>query len=198
MHLILLGDSIFDNAPYVDAGKSVSEQLGMRLSGGEQVSLLAVDGHLTSNVWQQLEHLPQTATHLALSVGGNDALSIITELGEPCSSVMQGLKHLHRLQERFATDYLALKRRLQALGLPLLVCTIYDAVPQLAPSLRTGLSLFNDVITRSALDDGNTILDLRALLTEVEDYSPVSPIEPSVQGGRKIASAIAKWFSDAA
>jgi hypothetical protein len=53
--------------------------------------------------------------------------------------------------------------------------------------------LFNDVITRTAFAIGAALIDLRLICDADEDYA--NPIEPSVQGGDKIASAIATWAS---
>ena len=73
---------------------------------------------------------------------------------------------------------------------PTVVCTIYDAVPGLSREERSALSLFNDVICREAMAAGVAVVDLRALLQEADDYSAISPIEPSVKGGEKIARAL--------
>jgi hypothetical protein len=40
------------------------------------------------------------------------------------------------------------------------------------------------------------IIDLRSVCTEAEDYSEISPIEPSDQGGGKIAKAIRAWLTE--
>src|SRR5579864_3324924 len=71
----LLGDSVFDNAPYVSEGeKCLSEQLESLLQRGSTVSLLAVDGSITNDVIKQIKSVPRATTHLAVSSGGNDAL----------------------------------------------------------------------------------------------------------------------------
>jgi hypothetical protein len=43
-HIVLLGDSIFDNAPYVAPGAEVAAQPHSHLRSGYRVSLLARDG----------------------------------------------------------------------------------------------------------------------------------------------------------
>jgi hypothetical protein len=50
------------------------------------------------------------------------------------------------------------------------------------------LMMFNDVILRTAFERGVPVIDLRLVCTEPSDYA--NPIEPSGQGGRKIADAI--------
>jgi hypothetical protein len=77
--------------------------------------------------------------------------------------------------------------------LPTAVATIYDAnfpTPQ-GPIVATALSVFNDAITRNAFSLGVDLIDLRLICSEAEDYA--NPIEPSVQGGRKIARSIAAF-----
>ena len=54
-HIVLLGDSVFDNASYVPGGPSVLEWLRRTCPpGGSQATLLAVDGACVSNVSRQL------------------------------------------------------------------------------------------------------------------------------------------------
>ena len=75
-HVVLLGDSVFDNAAYVAGGPDVRSQLQERLGTSWQVSLIAVDGDRAHNVAPQPQHLPPDASHLVVSVGGNDAWTI--------------------------------------------------------------------------------------------------------------------------
>ena len=106
---------------------------------------------------------------------------------------MEALQHLARIQSAFAKDYIAAMQAAHSAGLPTVVCTIYDAVPGLSPPLKTALSLFNDVIVRTAMRHGFDVLDLREWLTEASDYSPKSPIEPSGSGAVKIALGLHRW-----
>ena len=84
---------------------------------------------------------------------------------------------------------------LSALRLPAALCTIYDTPPSSADHriIRTALAIFNDVITRAAFRRGLPLIDLRLICDEDEDYA--NPIEPSVQGGDKMAAAIAMLVS---
>jgi hypothetical protein len=84
--------------------------------------------------------------------------------------------------------------RVRALGLPTIVATIYDAnfPPPQGQVVSTALSVFNDAITRNAISLGMDLLDLRLICNEPAEYA--NPIEPSVQGGRKIARALARWL----
>ena len=90
-HIVLLGDSIFDNASYTRGGPDVITQVRERLPQGWKATLLAVDGSVTLNVPAQLERLPQDASHLVLSVGGNDALVKSEILNTPVRSTAEAL-----------------------------------------------------------------------------------------------------------
>lgn len=150
-HLVLVGDSIFDNRAYVEAGQSVSEHLQALLGRADRVTLLAVDGHVAGDVAGQLLAMPEGATHIALSVGGNDALESLPALETGCSNLLQALEILGAVQRTFANSYRSALLAALKPGLPLIACTIYDAIPGLPPPLKTALSLFNDVICRHAL-----------------------------------------------
>jgi lysophospholipase L1-like esterase len=197
-HIILLGDSIFDNAAYVPGEPCVIEQLSALLPSSDRASLLAVDGHVAADVADQLLKLPADATHLVLSVGGNDALGATDCLSEPVRNMMEGLSVLAAIRESFQREYGAVISALKATRKPVCICTIYEAIPNLPRELRTALALFNDTIVRGALAAGFTIIDLREICTEVDDFSELSPIEPSAKGGNKVAAAIAdRVLSDA-
>ena len=189
-HLVLLGDSIFDNAAYVPGGWPVIRLLQAQLPENAQASLLAVDGSVTRQVITQLQRVPAGATHLILSSGGNDALMAAGIAGTRVSTVNEALRELAVIRADFRENYRCLLQTAKASGRPTLVCTIYTAIPDLTPELGVTLALFNDVIVDEAHRAAFPVLDLRQLCDEAGDYSEVSSIEPSEAGGQKIASAI--------
>jgi hypothetical protein len=65
-HVVLLGDSIFDNRVYVAPEPDVRHQLQAQLGAAWGVTLLAFDGHVTADVKRQLQRMPEGATHLAI------------------------------------------------------------------------------------------------------------------------------------
>jgi hypothetical protein len=192
-HVVLLGDSILDNIAYVRGGPDVVRQLRGKLPAGSSATLLAVDGAVTSEVSAQLRRLPKDSTHLVVSAGGNDALGASFLLGQRVGTVAEALSLLEQAQSGFASDYSDMVAAVTSTGIPAAFCTIYDTPPS-SPDhriVRTALALFNDVITRAAFANGAGLIDLRLICDSDEDYA--NPIEPSVQGGDKIASAIAAW-----
>jgi lysophospholipase L1-like esterase len=198
-HLILLGDSIFDNAVYVPGGPSVLDHLHRILPADSRATLLAQDGAIATDVPAQLRRLPADASHLFVSVGGNDALERAGPLlREDAGTVASTLALLADVQSDFRRDYRAMLAAIAhaAPSTPLTLCTIYDAVPGLSPAERAGLALFNDVISREAFHARAALVDLRLACTETSDYAPVSPIEPSASGGGKIARALLRAATD--
>jgi lysophospholipase L1-like esterase len=190
-HVVLLGDSIFDNAAYVGGAPDVVRQMRQRLPHGAKATLRAVDGGTTEDVREQLRHLPADATHLIVSVGGNDALGYIDFLGAPARSTAEALLGLADIAAEFEGKYRDMLTEVLANGLPAAICTIYyPRFPDmdLQKIAVTGLTVFNDCITRAAFTHGIPLLDLRLICTEEGDYA--DPIEPSARGGEKIAQAI--------
>lgn len=193
-HVVLLGDSIFDNAAYVAGGPDVVAQLRGALPPGWRATLAAVDGAVTADVARQLGRVPADATRLVVSVGGNDALRHEAVFGEGARSVGEALFRLAAVREGFRQSYEAMLDALLRRGLPVAACTIYD--PRFPDPVRqrlavAGLALFNDAIARAAFARGLPLLDLRLICDAPGDYA--NPIEPSVQGGAKIARAVAEW-----
>src|SRR3954454_726692 len=72
-HVLILGDSVFDNGAYVAGAKDVQAQL-QDLLPNLQVSSRARDGAVIADVVSQLRGFAGSATHIAVSVGGNDAI----------------------------------------------------------------------------------------------------------------------------
>lgn len=70
-HLVLLGDSTIDNKFYVGQGNpSIIDQLKLKADGrGWKATSVAVDGHSISHIADQLQRIPQDATHLFISIG---------------------------------------------------------------------------------------------------------------------------------
>lgn len=196
-HVVLLGDSIFDNGSYVPGEPDVVRQLQARLPAGWRATLLAVDGAVTESVAPQLRRLAPDATHLVVSVGGNDALRHIRVLEERAGSVAEALGRLAEIGQTFGQGYQAMLEAVAGRGLPTALCTIYDprfADPPLRRLALWALAFFNDAILRQAMARGWPVLDLRLVCDRDEDFA--NPIEPSAKGGDKIAAAIARLLGE--
>jgi hypothetical protein len=192
-HLVLVGDSVFDNGAYTAGGPPVITQVQRKLPPGWTASLLAVDGALTSDIEQQLAKLPKNTTHLALSAGGNHALLRSGFLMEPAQSVADVFMRMSAIRKAFEADYQYMLDRLLARSLPTTVCTIYNPnfEDQSIQALAiVGLIAYNDCILRQASVAGLPVVDLRQVCTQPTDYA--NGIEPSAVGGGKIAAALVR------
>ena len=190
-HIVLLGDSIFDNAAYVDGGPDVIKHLRSILPKDWQATLLAVDGSVTTDVIDQVSKIPASATDLIVSVGGNDGLSRADILQRPARSVGDAVDQLAALRAEFQQNYRRMLTALFALEQPLALCTVYDPHfpdPLMQRLTTTALNIFNDCILREAITHRLPVLDLRLICTEAEDYA--NEIEPGVAGRRKIGAGI--------
>lgn len=190
-HIVLLGDSIFDNAAYVAGAPDVVRQLRGILPTGWRATLNALDGAVIADVPQQLHKLARDATHLVLSAGGNHALSESGLLERKVTSMAEALELITAVRERFRSSYARMLDQVLQRRLPLAVCTIYEArfpEPVTRRLAATALTALNDAITREAFARGIDCIDLRILCDDDRDFA--NPIEPSVHGGAKIARAI--------
>jgi lysophospholipase L1-like esterase len=196
-HIVLLGDSVFDNKAYVDGGLDVIEQIRRQIPAGWKASLLAVDGSVVENVRNQALDLPDDATHLVISAGGNDAILNAGILQQKVASSAEVLDKLADIAGEFERHYREMLQSVLSLNKPTAVCKIYyPRIPE--PFTQkiavAALATFNDVIIRLAFQSGVPLIDLRLVCDENSDYA--NEIEPSEKGGGKIANAIVRLVSD--
>jgi hypothetical protein len=197
IHVVLLGDSVFDNGAYVGSGPDVVRQLQTILPSGWRATLNARDGAVIAAMASQLAERPPDATHLVVSTGGNDLLGEAGVLDERARSVADVLDRISAVREAFQERYRAMLDRVQSEGLATAICTIYEARfpdPALRRRAATALTAINDCITREAFSRDLALIDLRLICASDDDFA--NAIEPSVRGGAKIAQAIAHWIGE--
>ena len=198
--LVLLGDSIIDNKTYVLDGEfSVLEHIQSKSE--TPVTQLALDGATTDDVISsQINVIPFGTSHIVLSVGGNDLLNEIGFLMEDFKyTPNQVLKRCHSLIAPITQKYESIVSQLQTTSRAnLLLCTVYEGnledsaiYDDIAISSRAMLSLFNDSIYKTHNKFRTGVLELRNIFIEKEDYA--NPIEPSHQGGEKLATELVEW-----
>ena len=207
-HIILAGDSVFDNRTYVEVGEpDVRDQLANLLDDGDKATLIAVDGDINNNVSKQLDNIPNDATHLFISIGGNDVLMHIDAFTETVTTIGEALDFFNEKIQEFERDYIKMLTNVIKYGLKTTLCTIYnpcfdhenmDRIKYMFPPninfkelqrrSTTALPLFNNIIFQEAFNFGLPVMDLRLIFNDKADYS--NPIEPSVVGGIKMARII--------
>ena len=215
----LLGDSILDNARYVELGDSVASQL--RRATDIPIQLVAVDGDVTTDLLESVFPslriggmderfeadertnllVPSPKTGAVLSIGGNDALGVAQVLLREVGMVLEALSFLIPIVEEFRRNYVAVLEELISIYEKehIRVCTIYNKIPtapasHLPKETMLALGLFNDVITEEVNRRELRLIDLRVICDSTDCYSEASPIEPSEEGGRRIVKAILESF----
>lgn len=197
-HIVLAGDSIFDNDSYVMGEASVIEQMRRSLPTGWSAFKIAVDGDCIRDVPAQLKQLPAHATDIVLSVGGNDMIGYSHVLAQVRSPLDLSTLLAEPLAD-FKAKYAQLLDTLAERTARTAVCTIYTAIPFEEPAFRafapTAIAVFNEAIAAEANQRSMPVIRLETVCTDSEDFSAVSPIEPSAIGGQKIVDAIIQLLS---
>ncbi|HKX28194.1 MAG TPA: SGNH/GDSL hydrolase family protein [Blastocatellia bacterium] len=190
-HLVLIGDSIFDNQAYINGGADVTAHLINQMPSDWKATLRAVDGSTVETAARQISGLPGDATHLIVSAGGNNAILHADILQEKARSSAEVLIRLAEIANEFEDLYRSMLQDLLSLKKSTAVCTIYYPQfpePSIQKSAVAALTVFNDAIIRQAFLAGVPLIDLRLVCNEQDDYA--NEIEPSEKGGGKIAAAI--------
>ena len=207
-HIVLLGDSIFDNNSYVNSGElDVPNQLRSLVGHRSRITNLAVDGHKIRHVKNQLDNLPPSATNLFVSVGGNDGLGHLSIFNSHVSTVGEALRQMYRIGNNFKKKYSEMVDLVLSYNIPTAFCSIYyprfdarslNRVQHYMTAIQNGReiqemamaaeTIFNDIITYEVFKRKIPLIDLRVLCDDDEDFA--NPIEPSCIGGMKIARTI--------
>jgi lysophospholipase L1-like esterase len=178
--VILMGDSVLNNANYVPAGKSVYDSLKTKLS---KVINLAKDGATISDLYGQLDKIPvdlnNTNTYIFISAGGNDILNKRTELSST---------EIRRLFDSYMEFLKALRTKLGSVKINIL--NLYLPANPRYQTYKTSIEQWNQLIQSSSNKVGEmyNVVDLHALLTIPDDF--VYDIEPSESASDKIAYLI--------
>ena len=192
-HICLMGDSIFDNDEYIPGEPGVIEQMRLSIPKTWSAFKVAVDGDCIEDIPNQLERVPTHTTDIVVSIGGNDLMKFRHLL----SKVAEGVKLEDLIASPLADFEIAYGWMLDTVskrGLRLSACTIYTAIPFTEPEMRdyapTAIDAFNAIIRRLAEARGVSVIGLDVACADKDDFSEMSPIEPSSKGGQKIVDAI--------
>jgi len=178
--VILMGDSVLNNANYVPSGKSVYDSLKSKLS---KVINLAKDGATISDLYRQLDKIPvdlnNTNTYIYISAGGNDILNKRIELSST---------EIQRLFDSYMVFLNALREKLGRVKINIL--NLYLPSDPRYQTYKTSIDQWNHLIQSSSSKIGEmyNVVNLNTLLTSPEDF--VYDIEPSESASDKIAYLI--------
>lgn len=192
-HICLMGDSIFDNDGYIPGEPGVIEQMRRSIPKSWTAFKVAVDGDCIEDIPNQLEKVPAQITDIVVSIGGNDLMKFRHLLAR----VAEGEQLEDVIASPLADFEIAYGWMLDSVaehGTKVTVCTIYTAIPFAEPEMRdhapSAIGAFNAIILRLAEARGLSVIRLDQACTENDDFSDMSPIEPSSKGGQKIVDAI--------
>lgn len=189
-NIILLGDSILDNKSYVLSKKSVVNIIKERNQG--ETYCYARDGATISDVYKQIEFIPsEINASIYLSVGGNDILNHY----ENCKDCF-----IDKISNDFLHSTIAIYRDLVksiTIRFPnnkIYLLDIYYPNDEKYQIYHNIVSQWNNMLYNFALNNKNItgVLKISNILTKNNDFA--FNIEPSQQGGYKIAEKIIHSF----
>ena len=179
-YVILMGDSVLNNANYVPEGKSVFDILKSKLSNSLNVSK---DGATISDLYGQLDKIPiklnNEETYIFISAGGNDILN----KGAALSNA-----DIRKLFNSYMDFLKALRIKLGSAKINIM--NLYLPVNPRYQSYKESIDQWNQLIDENSSKIGEmyNVVDLHSLLTTPEDF--IYDIEPSESASEKIANLI--------
>jgi molybdopterin converting factor small subunit len=179
--IILMGDSILNNANYVPEGTSVYAFLKQKVSN---VINVAKDGATINDLYTQLDKIPielnNSQTYIFISAGGNNILSN--------STTKLNKDQIIQLFNTYIDFLKALRAKLSNININIL--NLYLPTNPRYQSYKSSVDQWNQLLKEYSNKIGETynILDLHTLLTSPEDF--IYDIEPSKTASDKIAYLI--------
>ena len=179
--IILMGDSILNNANYVPEGTSVYAFLKQKVSN---VINVAKDGATINDLYTQLDKIPielnNSQTYIFISAGGNNILSN--------STTKLNKDQIIQLFNTYIDFLKALRAKLSNVNINIL--NLYLPTNPRYQSYKSSVDQWNLLLKEYSNKIGETynILDLHTLLTSPEDF--IYDIEPSKTASDKLAYLI--------
>jgi lysophospholipase L1-like esterase len=179
-YIILIGDSVLNNANYVPSGKSVFDILKTKTNN---ILNVAKDGATISELYQQLNNIPidlnTTQTYIFISIGGNDILNKHITLDNA------GITTLFNSYNAFLK---ALRAKLP--NTQINIMNLYLPYNSRYLSYKQSIDQWNKLININSnkVGENYNVISLNTILTSPKDF--VYDIEPSETASIKIANAI--------
>ena len=179
-NIVLIGDSILNNANYVPSGKSVFDIIKTRTNN---ILNVAKDGATIIDLYEQLDKIPvelnKSETYLFISIGGNDILNKrvtldSVEVTKLFNNYMEFLKAL----------------RIKLGNTKINIMNLYLPSNPRYQSYKSSIDQWNKLIDINSNKIGEmyNVIGLNNLLTSPQDF--VYDIEPSESASEKIANLI--------
>jgi hypothetical protein len=188
-HVVLLGDALLDAYSSID--KTPGEFENALLPGTrDQWKISVVSAAEVERAGPSLV-LPGDATHAIIFIEGNQAIEQSGLLHSQSNAYGQTLEQLSLAADEFERTFALLVHAAQAARLVIMVCTMF--APNYRDPVRqrtacAALAVFNDRVTKRAAEARVSLIDLRLICNEPEDYD--KPTRLSKSGLQKAANVI--------
>jgi len=179
--IILIGDSILNNTNYIL--KEENSVPGLIKAKHSDTYVFAKDEAIISDCNAQIEEIPEANntkdTYIFVSAGGNNILNNRNNISKEI---------VDSLFQQYSTLILSLKSKFPNTNIYLL--NLYYPLDSTFKNLYVYIDQWNSLITEFAEKNGLKVIQTNKLLINNDDFT--NSIEPSEQGGKKIADVILK------
>jgi len=188
-HVVLLGDALLE--AYISIDKTPGKFEEALVPGTRNqwkisvVSAAEVERAGTARV------LPSDATHAIIFIEGNHAIEQSGLLHSRADAHAQTLEQLSLAADEFERTLARLIHVAQAARLVIMVCTMFQPNYKDPARQRTAcaaLAVFNDRVIKRAAEARVSLIDLRLICNEPEDYD--KPTQLSKSGLQKAANVV--------
>lgn len=193
--ILLIGDSVFDNVPYVEEGKDTVTTLRKEMATSATVDSVAVDGYTTVEVlFQLIEGVLKDRPkydYIFVSIGGNDLLTNQDVYLDSSVDHQEKDDFLAKLVKRFLAIHLALKEMSDNIYWLAIYTPYFDPGLFDENYISTAKQAVNEVNRKLKMTVGpKHIISTSSIVNQPEDFTEV--IEPSAVGSGKLAKEISK------
>ena len=180
-NIVILGDSIYDNEPYVPEEKSVKTYLSKKSL--VPIEFLARDNSTMTDTMIQFKHIPKnlntTSTILVVSMGGNNILNAYqnddtTDLARFNLIWVLYKEHIRYMKEK--SKY------------TIILTNLYYVTDPLYRKYIPLTKEWNKRIQTFSKQEHLSVFDCSTVLTKSTDFT--NGIEPSITGGEKLANSL--------
>lgn len=188
-HVVLLGDTLLEAYTTIDKTPGKFENAVLPRTR-HPWKLSVVSAAEVEREGPALE-LPKGATHAMIFIEGNHAIEQSGLLDSRPDAYGQTLAQLSLAADEFERTVERLIRVAQAARLVIMVCTMFQPGYKDPVRQRTAcaaLAVFNDRVTKRAAEARVSLIDLRLVCSEPDDYD--KPTLLSKSGVQKVANVI--------
>jgi hypothetical protein len=188
-HVVLLGDALLEAYSSIDKTPGKFED-ALLPGTRNQWKISVVSAAEVESAGPALV-LPGDATHAIIFIEGNHAIEQSGLLHSRPDAYGQKLEQLSLAADEFEHTLARLIHVAQAARLVIMVCTMFAPYYKDPVRQRTAcaaLAVFNDRVTKRAAEARVSLIDLRLICTEPEDYD--KPTQLSKSGLQKTANVI--------